>query len=38
MKVDTRSFTKHDAAQVLSMLETTEELHVGRLTYSEKAY
>lgn len=37
MRITIRPFMKHDAPEVFSMLEATEELHVGGLTYSEKA-
>ncbi len=37
MKVDVKPFSERDASEVFSMLESTEEQHVGGLTYSEKA-
>lgn len=37
MQVAIRLFAEHDAPGVFSMLESTKELHVGGLTYSEKA-
>lgn len=38
MKLDIRLFAEHDAPEVFSMLESTEELHVGGLTYSRKRF
>lgn len=37
MRIGIRPFNRNDANEVYSMLKDTEELHVGGLTYSEKA-
>jgi len=37
MKIGIRPFQASDATEVYTMLKNTEELHVGGLTYSEKA-
>jgi len=37
LKINIRSFHEDDAKEVYAMLESTEEVHVAGLTYSEKA-
>jgi len=37
LEVNIRRFTKNDATEVYNLLECAEEVHVGGLTYSEKA-
>jgi hypothetical protein len=37
LKISVRPFDEKDAVEVCTMLNDTEELHVGGLTYSERA-